>query len=196
MHVVLPRTHNPSVLRRLSHSKILDMVNSQHFKRLEHIYTSTSSPHRDMRDVSIAMGRAELSAHIDTDDLSPQDVANHTHYHDMLADAASLAAGSLVEDHVVMAEQFDMQVVTPGHSGAVTASARVTLAQPPRYRVEVLLVSEDGEALAKGTGVFSPTPRELPPDPAPDKEPTDGPKPDPAVYASVWPSPFGILHLN
>lgn len=172
------------------------MIDSRHFKRLEHIYAATSSPDRDVRDVAIALGRAELSATIDTEQLSPQDLANHTHYHDMLADAASLAAGSLVEDHVVMAEQFDMQVVTPEFSGSVMASARVTLAQPPRYRVEVQLTSEAGDVLAHGTGVFSPTPRELPPDPDPDRETTGKSKPDPAVYASVWPTPFGLLHLN
>lgn len=172
------------------------MIDSRHFKRLEHIYTSSASRDRDVRDVAIALGHAEVSADINTEQLAPQDVANHAHYHDMLADAASLAAGSLVEDHVVMAEQFDMQVVTPGFSGSVTASARVTLAQPPRYRVEVQLVSEDSELLAQGTGVFSPTPRELPPDPNPDQDATGDAKPDPAVYASVWPTPFGLLHLN
>ena len=177
-------------------NKALHMIDSRHFKRLEHIYTSSTSPDRDMRDVAIAMGRAELSADIDTEQLSPQDVANHAHYHDLLADAASLAAGSLVEDHIVMAEQFDMQVVTPGFSGPVTASARVTLAQPPRYRVEVQLTSEEGDVLAHGSGVFSPTPQELPPDPNPDQDASHSAKPDPAVYASVWPTPFGMLHLN
>jgi hypothetical protein len=114
----------------------------------------------------------------------------------MLADAASLAAGSLVEDHVVVAEQFDMHVLQPGYSGPVTASARVAIAQPPRFRVEVQLVNEEGEVLARGSGVFAPSAIELPPDPDPDQEVSSGAKPEPAVYASVWPTPFGFLHLN
>lgn len=174
------------------------MISSQHFQRLEHIYASTSAPGREVDDVAVALGRAELHARIDGDALPPQEVANHTHYHDMLTDAASLAAGSLVEEHVVMAEQFDMHVVTPGYNGPVTASARVALAQPPRYRVEVHLVTEAGEVLARGSGVFAPSSVEWPPDPAPDAEAQtpSASKPDPAVYASIWPSPYGIVHLN
>ena len=180
----------------LPRNKVLNMIDSRHFKRLEHIYTSSASSEHDLHDIAIALGRAELVADINTEQLSPQDVANHAHYHDVLSDAASLAAGSLVEDQVVMAEQFDMQVVTPEFSGPVTASARVTLAQPPRYRVEVQLMTEDGDLLAQGSGVFSPTSQELPPDPNPEQDTERTAKPDPAVYASVWPSPFGVLHLN
>lgn len=172
------------------------MINSQHFRRLEHIYADKPMSPREMNNVAVSMGRAELSAQIDTDQLSPQAIANHAHYHDMLADAASLAAGSLVEDHVVVAEQFDMHVLQPGYSGPVTASARVAIAQPPRFRVEVQLVNEEGEVLARGSGVFAPSAIELPPDPDPDQEVSSGAKPEPAVYASVWPTPFGFLHLN
>ena len=172
------------------------MVNSRHFRRLEHIYATTPTAARETSEVAVAMGRAELHAHIDTGSLSPQGVANHTHYRDMIADAAALAAGSLEEEHVVMAEQLDMRVFKPGYSGAVTASARVTLAQPPRYHVEVQLSSEEGEVLARGAGVFVPSAVELPPDPAPDETPPTGRRPDPAVYAAVWPTRFGILHLN
>lgn len=119
----------------------------------------------------------------------------------MLVDAAALAAGSLVADRVVIAERFDMQVVQLGHSGLVTASARVTLAQPPRYRVVVQLMSEAGTVLAQGTGVFAPGPIKLPPDSvsgqaASDRAASPQNKPEPAVYASVWPTPFGLVHLN
>lgn len=172
------------------------MINSQHFRRLEHIYANKPTSPRETEHIAVSMGRAELSAHIDTGQLSPQDVANHAHYHDLLSDAASLAAGSLVEEHVVMAEQFDMRVMQPGYSGPVTASARVALAQPPRYRVEVQLTGDAGEVLAQATGVFAPSPVELPPDPAPDQAAPSGGKPEPAVYASVWPTPFGLIHLN
>ncbi len=172
------------------------MINSQHFRRLEHIYADKPMSPRDMDNVAVALGRAELSAQIDTGQLSPQALANHTHYHDMLADAASLAAGSLVEDRVVVAEQFDMHVLKPGYSGTVMASARVALAQPPRYRVEVQLTNGAGEVLARGSGVFTPSTTELPPDPDPEQEASSGVKPEPAVYASVWPTPFGLLHLN
>jgi len=172
------------------------MINSQHFRRLEHIYAERPTSPREMNNVAVALGRAELSAHIDTEQLSPQAIANHAHYHDLLADAASLAAGSLVEDRVVVAEQFDMHVLQPGFSGSVAASAHVTLAQPPHYRVEVQLTNEEGDVLARGSGLFTPSTIELPPDPDPEREVASGARPEPAVYASVWPTPFGFVHLN
>lgn len=172
------------------------MIGRRHFRRLEHIYATTPTEARETSDVAVALGRAELSAHIHTDHLSPQGIASHTHYRAMLADAASLAAGSLVEDRVMMAEQFDMSVLRPEYSGTVTASARVTLAQPPRYRVEVQLASEEGEMLARGVGVFAPSTVELPPGPDSEEASPADRRPEPAVYAAVWSTPFGVLHLN
>lgn len=177
------------------------MINSQHFRRLEHMYAANHAPRHEMADVAVSMGRAEMSARIDTDPHNLRSITNHAHYHDLLADTASLAAGSLVEDRVVAAERFDMQVMNPGYSGLVKTSARVILAQPPRYRVQVQLMSEEGNVLAQGTGVFAPSATKLPPDTDPEQPsagraavPTD--TLEPAVYASVWPTPFGLLHLN
>lgn len=177
------------------------MINSQHFRRLEHMYAANHAPRHEMADVAVSLGRAEMSARIDTDPLSLRSIANHAHYHNLLVDTASLAAGSLVEDRVVAAERFDMQVTNPGYSGLVKASARVTLAQPPRYRVEVQLVSEEGSVLAEGAGVFAPSTVKLPPDtdseqPTAERAASPDERLAPAVYASVWPTPFGLLHLN
>lgn len=173
------------------------MTDNRHFRRLEHIYASTPSDVYSVNDVAVALGRAELNSQIESDQLSPQDVATHTHYHELLCDAAALAAGSLIEDQLVTVEQFDMRVMESGHSGSVVVSARVALAQPPRFHVEAELRTEEGEVLARGIGRFARSTVELPPDPHPD---ADGAEPskrrDPAVYASVWASPFGILHLN
>lgn len=172
------------------------MINSRHFQRLEHIYEAASTEAYTRDEVAVAMGHARVAAKLHPDRLSTQDVANHTHYRDLLVDAASLAAGSLVEDRMVGTEQFEMQVVESDYTGPVRATARVILAQPPRYRVEVELVSPSGDVLARGTGVFAPTSQDLPPDPAPDQETAHASKPSPAVYASVWSTPFGVLHLN
>jgi len=165
------------------------------------MYTTNRSLRHEMAHVTVSMGRAEMSARINPDPLRPHAITNHTHYHDVLVDTAALAAGSLIADRVVAAERFDMQVLQPGYSGLVTASARVTLAQPPRYRVAVQLVSEEGHVLAQGTGVFAPSPIKLPPDSvsgqaASDRVASPQNKLEPAVYASVWPTPFGLVHLN
>lgn len=149
-----------------------------------------------MNDVAVALGRAELTSQISSEQLGPQELASQTHYHTLLCDAAALAAGSLIEDQLVANEQFDMRVMEPGYSGAATVSARVALAQPPHFHVEAELRTEEGEVLARGVGRFARSTVELPPDPNPDAEDDTRHHRNPAVYASVWASPFGILHLN
>jgi hypothetical protein len=178
-------------------------MNSQHFRQLEHMYATHRSLRPEVTGVTVSMGRAEMSARIDSDPLRLQAITSHAHYHDLLVDTATLAAGSLVEDRVVAAERFDMQVVQPGYSGLVTASAWVTLAQPPRYRVAVQLMSEEGHVLAQGAGMFAPSTTKLPPGSATGPSaaehtasPRNRNKLEPAVYASVWVTPFGLLHLN
>lgn len=172
------------------------MIDNRHFQRLEHLYSTAPSGAPERHHVAVALGRAELSSRIESEEMNPQERASHSHYHKLLCDAATLAAGSLVEDRLVAAEQFNMQVLHPGYSGAVSVVARVALAQPPRYHVEARLLNADGEVLAEGAGVFAPSTVELPPDPHPKAESTERARRDPAVYASVWASPFGLLHLN
>ena len=173
------------------------MVNSRHFQRLEELYTSGSSPYRTGTEVTVSLGRAEMEAEIDADTLGPQNLANHTHYRELLGDAAALAAGSLVEDRIVTSEQFNMRVEKAGYRGPVTVSARVMLAQPPRYHVEARLLDNEENTLAVGTGAFTPSSVELPSgDEVEASEAEAKARPEPAVYASVWPTPFGLIHLN
>ncbi len=151
-----------------------------------------------MTNVAVALGRAEVSSTIEEEQLTPQARASHTHYHQLLCDAAALAAGSLIEDRLVAAEEFDMQVEQPGYSGPVVVSAQVALAEPPHFHVQAHLHSPGGTVLAHGFGRFVKSTVELPPDPQPEAaDAEEAPaRRDPAVYASVWTSPFGVLHLN
>lgn len=172
------------------------MVSSKHFRHLESLYAS-SSEERDTSRPAVSLGRAIIQATIEQNAPSPQELANHTHYRELLSDAGALAAGSLVEDRLVASEQFNLRVEEAGYSGPVTVSARVVLAQPPRYHVEVQLLDVYGDVLAVGTGVFTPSSVELPDaGDAGASTPTDNKRPEPAVYASVWATPFGMVHLN
>lgn len=174
-----------------------NMVDRQHFRRLERIYESApSEKSHHAQEVAVALGRAAFATEIDGDERTPQELAGHTHYHRLLCDAGALAAGSLVEDRVVTVQQFNMSVVEQGYSGTVQVSARVVLAQPPGYHVEIHLYTPEGDVLAHGFGIFAPSTQELPPDPAPDADADEAPPREPAVYASIWSSPMGVLHLN
>lgn len=180
------------------------MVKNEHFRRLEHIYASElpgSNPNR----VSVSFGRALLNASLKASNSMAGDGMPHQQ---LLSDAAALAAGSLEKERTVSAEEFDMNILDPDYSGEVTATARVVVAQPPRFVVNVALVTNDGEVVARGQGVFKPTTDELPPDPSPDAvegSSSDAPstasgdsrqEPQPATFMPVFPTPMGILCLN
>jgi len=180
------------------------MVKNEHFRRLEHIYASElpgSKPNR----VSVAFGRALLNMSLKA---SNSTVGEGMPHQQLMSDAAALAAGSLEKERTVTAEEFDMNIIAPNYSGEVTATARVVAAQPPRFIVNVALVTNDGEVVARGQGVYKPTTDELPPDPSPEAttdtnsdalstsaRDTDR-EPQPATFMPVFPTPMGVVCLN
>lgn len=168
------------------------MVASQHFQRLKNIYTSApSGPAQDR--VAISYGRAELDGSIESVHSGP--IVNRMPHHRLLSDAASLAAGSLEKEHVVTAEQFAVDIEDPDYEGPVVASAQVTIAEPPRYVVQVVLLTENGDLVAEATGVFRPSDDALPSDPSPEED-TTVPMPPPALFMPVHLTPYGMVCLN
>lgn len=169
------------------------MVSRKHFRRLKHIYTS-SSPSGDR--VAIAYGRAELDGTIAPGNSDV--VLNRMPHHRLLSDAASLAAGTLEKEQVVTAEQFTVDVAAPGYEGPVAATAEVVMAEPPHYVVQAELRGEDGELVAEALGTFRPSGDALPADPHEEQteaDPSTVPPP-PASFMPVHTTPYGVLCLN
>ncbi|PEN15274.1 hypothetical protein CRI94_03065 [Longibacter salinarum] len=192
------------------------MIKNEHFRRLEHIYAS-ELPGSDAGHVSVNFGRALLNA--DLADRRESTVGGKDLPHQkLMSDAAALAAGSLEKERTVSAESFDMNVHLPEYAGEVVATARVVMAQPPKFVVQAALLTPEGEVIAEAQGVYEPTDQKLPPDPNPDlKEsgevampgranthaetgaPTaerSTPEPQPATFMPVFPTPVGMLCLN
>jgi len=168
------------------------MVSEQHYKRLEKMYASSSQEEGDR--VSVSYGSAELTGTIE--DASEAQVAQTPH-HQFLNGAASLAAGSLEKERHVTAEQFQADVMNSTYRGPVSASARVVVAQPPRYVVEAVLRDPDGNVVAAATGVFHPTGTHLPEDPEVSLEDVERRStPPPATFIPLFDTPFGPVCLN
>lgn len=169
------------------------MVAQQHFQRLKRMYTSASSASSE-QGVAISFGRAELDGTIEA--ATSGAVVNRMPHHRILSDAASLAAGSLEKEHVVTADQFTVDVVDPDYDGPVVATARVAMAEPPRYVVEAELWTDEGALVAEAMGVFRPSENDLPSVSGEGDEDAAMPTPPPASFMPVHTTPYGVLCLN
>ncbi|WP_233993577.1 hypothetical protein [Salinibacter altiplanensis] len=168
------------------------MVAQQHYQRLKHLYTAASAE-QATGPVDISYGYAEVVGVIEEGADRPV-VTRVPHQH-LLADVASLAAGSVEKEGQLALEQFNLSVNQPDYRGSVRASAEVVLAEPPRYHVRATLFGEDGKELAEALTFFGPSGEDLPPDPAPEAE-AEGPAPPPAPFMPVHATRFGSLCLN
>ena len=167
------------------------MVRNEHFQKLKHLYVSTLSD-LPSPSVTVAFGQAQLRSALDAAETSQAPPS----YPDVLNDVATLAAGSLEKQQMVTAEQMDTEVMAPGYEGPVVASARVVLAQPPKFVVEAVVKTPDGAIVAEGRGVFRPSEQALPSVPDDVDPPTDGEDLPPATFIPIFATPFGPVCLN
>lgn len=169
------------------------MVAQQHYQRLKHLY-STDPADSVTGPVDISYGYAELVGTIEEGASST--ALNRMPHHQLLGDAASLAAGSVEKEGQLAMERFNLSVNQPEYDGPVRATAEVVLAEPPRYHVRATLFGGDGEELAEALAFFEPSGEELPPDPAPEADDERAPPPPPAPFMPVEVTRYGVLCLN
>jgi hypothetical protein len=184
-------------VRSGSHERDIEiyMVRHPHFRRLEHIYTSSSDAGDGDSRASVTYGRSLLRGTIEAGASAA--LGNRMPHQSLLADAATLAASTLEKEKAMAAEHFTVNVADADYRGAVLASAQVVVAQPPRVVVEAELRDPDGDLIAQATGIFKPSGTELPDDPDPDAAAKrEEPTPRPAAFMPVHPTRYGLLCLN
>ncbi len=170
------------------------MVAQQHYQRLKHLYSAASSE-QATGPVDISYGYAEVVGAIDGE--TDRAVVPHVPHQQLLADVASLAAGSVEKEGRLSLERFNMSVSQPDYQGSVQANAEVVLAEPPRYHVRATLFGEEGNEIAEALAFFEPSGEALPPAPAPEADAeADGPAPPPAPFMPVHVTRYGSLCLN
>lgn len=169
------------------------MVAQQHYQRLKHLYAAAPADNVT-GPVDISYGYAELVGIVEGD--SSSSVSNQVPFQRLLSDASSLAAGSVEKEGLLTMDRFNLSVERPDYRGPVQATAEVVLAEPPRYHVRALLLSEEGEVVAEALALFEPSGEELPPDPAPEAEDEGTVTPPPAPFMPAHVTPYGTLCLN
>lgn len=169
------------------------MVAHEHYQRLKHLY-AVAPAEQATGEVDISYGFAKLDGIVEG---SPtHDLLNRVPHQRLLSDASSLAASSVDKEGLLTLNHFNLSVSQPSYRGPVTATAEVVVAEPPKYHVRAVLLTEDGEVLAEALSLFEPSGEDLPPDPAPEVDDQTSLEPAPTQFMPIHVTPFGVLSLN
>ena len=159
--------------------------------------SSPSSPYKP-QDIAITFGEARISYVPQASDYAHSGNVDRGIYAKLMLDAATLAAGSLVENQDVTNDSFSMYGPVDVQSNRLTAVARLTHTDQGRYTVETRLLDENMNPVGSGYSVFSVSKLVDQPEKVEEETPESAPNSRPMniAYGAMWKSPVGLLHLN
>jgi hypothetical protein len=176
------------------------MINPRHFEKLSRLHREASPRFYADDDVIVGAGKARVAHPVGDQDLDASGRVDASVYHKMLADAATLAAGSLVEDRFVAVSSFNYFATHMVETGKLLAAAQVVHARALSFTVNTVLTDESGRVLAVGYGIYSPGPVGLgePEAGAPGEPEAESPEVSDLfnVYGNFLDTPFGPVSLN
>ena len=178
----------------------LNMTGFKQLVKLVKRFTSSPSNPYEPQNIAITFGEARIVYKTRPSDLTPSGYIDRGLYARLMLDAATLAAGSMVEDFEVANDSFSMYGMNETPDGTITAIARLTHTDENRYTVETRLLDADQNAISSGYGTFSVS--EISLDEVQDTEAEDvqddtADAPEPQIaYGTIWRSPMGMMHLN
>ena len=177
------------------------MTGFQQLVKLVKRFTSSPSSLYTPKDIAITFGEARISYAPKPSDLTHSGQIDRSVYAKLMLDAATLAAGSLVEDRDVLNDSFSMYGPIDVHSSRLTAVARMTHTDQERYTIETRLLDENRNPVGSGYGIFSISNSSEDREREAEHEDVDAAddaqeKPLHIAYGALWKSPMGLLNLN
>ena len=130
------------------------MSNPAHFRKLEHVFTSSPYNEHFETTIKVSKGVAEVTMKIGPDLLHGGGVAHGSVYFKALDDAATFAANSLVEDAMLVTASFTIYFVRPVSDGIITAKGRVVHQSRRLVIAEAEAIDSQGRQVARGSGTF------------------------------------------
>jgi len=184
--------HYPFPVRPDLHTRE-HMINEQHLNRLRRLFVDAPSSLYGPEDIGVWAGQARIQFQTEDEDRDAAGTIDRALYFKLLNDAATLAAGSLVDEHFVTCESFDMYVMRSVVEGELVVLAQVVTARGNLFTVEAVLMDEHGRKLARAHGVFIRSTVELPSLEEADEDMNEEMG---TAVGALWESPVGLLNLN
>ena len=172
------------------------MIGDKQLARLVKRFTEAPSSPYTPEDIAITFGEARIKYQPMPSDFDAVGNIDRAVYFKLMLDAATLAAGSLVDHRFVANESFNIYAIKAIQTGRLAAVARLIHVQQNTYTVEVRLLDEEGHALASAHGTFTMDLTEQQADSIADQLETEAPQYLRVAYGSLWRTPFGYLHQN
>lgn len=170
------------------------MIGDRQLAKLVKVFTEAPSSKYTQEDIAITFGEARIKYVPAFDDFDATGYVDRAVYGKLMLDAATLAAGTLIEESFVVNESFNLYAMKPKREGQLIAVARLVHAQQNRYTVEVRLLDKEGHAVASGHGTFALSKHDARHADIADMGDED--TSEDVAYGSLWRTPFGYVHQN
>jgi uncharacterized protein (TIGR00369 family) len=126
----------------------------EHYRRLERMYAAAPVNHYFAPSMRVSESKAEVTIQVRPDFFHAAKAVHGLVYFKLLDDAAFFAANSLVHDVFVLTVSFNVYMTRPVSAGEMKASGRVVHRARRLFIAESELVNDDGQEIARGSGVF------------------------------------------
>ena len=126
----------------------------EHHRRLERMYASAPVNNYFAPSMHVSEGRADVTIKVRPDFFHAAHAVHGVLYFKLLDDAAFFAVNSLVRDVFVLTVSFNIYMTRPVAVGELKAIGRVIHRSQRLFIAESELVNDDGQEVARGSGVF------------------------------------------
>jgi uncharacterized protein (TIGR00369 family) len=131
------------------------MTDAEHYRKLERLYASAPVSQWYGATITISDGRAEVGFAIRPEFYHAAHAVHGSVYFRALDDAAFFAANSRVREMLVLTVSFTVHFARPAVSGGLRAVGRCLHGSGRLFLAESDLLDDEGQLLARGSGVFS-----------------------------------------
>jgi uncharacterized protein (TIGR00369 family) len=132
----------------------ISIGNEEHYRKLERMYLAAPINEFFKPEIRIGQGTAEIKVSVDRRFFHAARAAHGAVYFKNLDDAAFFAVSSLVEENFVLTSSFNLYMHAPVSAGVIRSLGKVVRGGGSSFLAESVLLNEQDEEIARGSGMF------------------------------------------